>query len=62
MRVRLMLSLLFGIIGLGVAYAAGDPFGLSSLQAMIGFTVAGLFVGYLLGTVLNVFLAGESET
>jgi len=62
MRKRLVLSLALGAVGILAAIPLGDRLGLSPTQSLIGFACAGLFLGYLLSILLDVFLAPtESE-
>ena len=61
MRKRFLVSFVFGALGLATALPLGDKLGLSTVQAMIGFSVAGLFVGYVLTIFLDIF-ASTSTT
>jgi len=54
-RKRLIVSFVFGALGLATALPLGDRVGLSTIQAMIAFSAAGLFVGYVLTIFLDVF-------
>ena len=55
MRKRLLVSFVFGALGLATALPLGDRVGLTTIQAMIAFSAAGLFVGYVLTIFLDVF-------
>ena len=55
MRKRLLVSFVFGALGLATALPLGDRVGLTTAQAMIAFSAAGLFVGYVLTILLDVF-------
>ncbi len=55
MRKRLIVSFVFGALGLATALPLGDRVGLTTIQAMIAFSAAGLFVGYVLTIFLDVF-------
>ena len=55
MRKRLLVSFVFGALGLATALPLGDRVGLTAVQAMIAFSAAGLFVGYVLTIFLDVF-------
>lgn len=55
MRKRLLVSFVFGALGLATALPLGDRVGLTTVQAMIAFGAAGLFVGYVLTILLDVF-------
>jgi len=54
-RKRLLVSFVFGALGLATALPLGDRVGLTTIQAMIAFSAAGLFVGYVLTIFLDVF-------
>jgi hypothetical protein len=54
-RKRLLVSFVFGALGLATALPLGDRLGLTTIQAMIAFSAAGLFVGYVLTIFLDVF-------
>jgi hypothetical protein len=54
-RKRLLVSFVFGALGLATALPVGDRVGLTTVQAMIAFSAAGLFVGYVLTILLDVF-------
>jgi hypothetical protein len=54
-RKRLLVSFVFGALGLATALPLGDRVGLTTVQAIIAFTAAGLFVGYVLTIFLDVF-------
>lgn len=55
MRKRLLVSFVFGALGLATALPLGDQVGLTTIQAMIAFSAAGLFIGYVLTIFLDVF-------
>ena len=55
MRKRLLVSFVFGALGLATALPLGDRVGLTTIQAMIAFSAAGLFIGYVLTIFLDVF-------
>ena len=55
MRKRLLVSFVFGALGLATAVPIGDRLGLTTIQALIAFSAAGLFVGYVLTIFLDVF-------
>ena len=55
MRKRLLVSFVFGALGLATALPLGDRVGLTTIQAMIAFSAAGLFLGYVLTIFLDVF-------
>jgi len=54
-RKRLLVSFVFGALGLATALPLGDRVGLTTIQALIAFSAAGLFVGYVLTIFLDVF-------
>jgi hypothetical protein len=54
-RKRLLVSFVFGALGLATALPLGDRVGLTTVQAIIAFSAAGLFIGYVLTIVLDVF-------
>jgi len=54
-RKRLLVSFVFGALGLATALPLGDRVGLTTIQAMIAFSAAGLFLGYVLTIFLDVF-------
>ena len=62
MRKRLLVSSVFGALGLAIALPLGDMIGLTTLQAMIAFTAAGLFLGYVVTIFLDVFTNSTSES
>jgi hypothetical protein len=62
MRKRLLLAVTVGAVGLAIGYALADRFGITSTQAMIFGGAAGAFAGYLIGIMMDVFLASPSET
>ena len=55
MRKRLLVSFVFGALGLATALPLGDRVGLTTIQAMIAFSAAGLFIGYVITIFLDVF-------
>ena len=55
MRKRLLVSFVFGALGLATALPLGERVGLTTVQAIIAFSAAGLFIGYVLTIVLDVF-------
>lgn len=55
MRKRLLVSFVFGALGLATALPLGDKLGLTTIQALIAFSAAGLFVGYVITIFLDVF-------
>ena len=60
MRKRLLVSFVFGALGLATALPLGDRLGLGTIQAMIAFSGAGLFVGYVLTIFLDIFATPSS--
>jgi hypothetical protein len=54
-RKRLLVSFVFGALGLATALPLGDRLGLTTIQAVIAFSAAGLFIGYVLTIFLDVF-------
>ncbi len=61
MRKRLLVCLIFGATGLAAALPIGDRIGLSALQSLLGFSAAGVLLGYLVSIFLDVFL-GENTS
>jgi hypothetical protein len=61
-RKRFLVSSVFGALGLATALPLGDRLGLSPIEALIGFTAAGLFVGYVVTIFLDVFTGSASST
>jgi hypothetical protein len=59
-RKRLLVSFVFGALGLATALPLGDRVGLTTIQAMIAFSAAGLFLGYVLTIFLDVFTTTSS--
>jgi hypothetical protein len=57
LRKRLLVSFVCGAVGLATALPLGDRLGLGTIQALIAFSAAGLFVGYVLTIFLDVFTA-----
>lgn len=55
MRKRLLVSSVFGALGLATALPLGDRLGLTALQALIAFSIAGVFIGYVLTIFLDIF-------
>ncbi len=62
MRKRLLLSATFGVLGLAAAFPLADRLGVTTLQALIFGAAAGGFLGYVVGILLDVFLARPTET
>ena len=62
MRKRLLVSFVFGALGLATALPLGDRLGLTTIQAMIAFSAAGLFIGYVVTIFLDVFSGSTTET
>ena len=60
MRKRLLLSVVFGLLGLVLSLPLGDRIGLGMVPAFLTCTIGGAFVGYMLSIVLDVFLEGGS--
>ena len=61
MRKRLLVCLIFGATGLAVALPIGDRLGLSTVQALIGCSAAGVLLGYLVSIFLDIFLGGNTS-
>jgi hypothetical protein len=61
-RKRLLVSFVFGALGLATALPLGDRVGLTTIQAMIAFSAAGLFVGYVVTIFLDVFTSSTTES
>ena len=61
MRKRLLVSFVFGALGLATALPLGDRLGLTTIQALIAFSAAGLFIGYVLTIFLDVFTSSTTE-
>lgn len=61
MRKRLLISLIFGAIGLAAALPIGDSLGLSTMQALIGCFLAGIFLGYLVSIFLDIFSSNNTN-
>ena len=55
MRKRLLVSFVFGALGLAAGVPLGDRVGLSPIQAMIAFSMAGMFIGYVVTIFLDIF-------
>jgi hypothetical protein len=55
MRKRLLVSFVFGALGLATAVPLGDHIGLTLIQAMIAFSMAGMFIGYVVTIFLDIF-------
>lgn len=55
MRKRLLVCLVFGVTGLATAMPIGDQLGLSMVQALIGCSLAGILLGYLVSVLLDIF-------
>lgn len=62
MRKRLLVSFVFGALGLATALPLADRVGLTPAQAMIAFSVAGLFIGYVVTIFLDIFTSSTTET
>ncbi len=62
MRKRLLVSFVFGALGLATALPLGDRLGLTALQALIAFSLAGIFIGYLLTIFLDIFSNATGNT
>lgn len=62
MRKRLLVSFVFGALGLAVALPLGDRVGLGTIEAMIAFSGAGLFIGYVVTIFLDIFASSTTET
>jgi hypothetical protein len=60
-RKRLLVSFVFGALGLATGLPLGDRLGLTPVQAMIAFSVAGLFIGYVVTIFLDIFTS-STET
>jgi hypothetical protein len=52
----------FGALGLATAMPLGDWLGLTTMQAMVVFSGAGLFVGYVITIFLDIFAHSTTET
>ena len=61
MRKRLLTCLIFGAMGLAAALPIGDQLGLSTIQSLIVFAVAGIFLGYLVSIFLDIFSTDNSN-
>ena len=61
MRKRLLVSFVFGALGLATALPLGDRLGLTPLESMIAFSIAGLFVGYVVTIFLDIFSNATTE-
>jgi hypothetical protein len=61
-RKRLLVSFVFGLLGLVTALPLGDRLGLTTLQAMIAFSGAGMFLGYVVTIFLDIFATSTPET
>jgi hypothetical protein len=48
-------SVVFGALGLATALPLGDRLGLTAVQALIAFGLAGVFIGYVLTIFLDIF-------
>ena len=60
MRKRLLVCLIFGATGLATALPIGNLLGLSTIQAFIGCTAAGVVLGYLVSVLLDIFVDTSS--
>jgi hypothetical protein len=61
-RKRLLVSFVFGVLGLATALPLGDRFGLTTIQAMIAFSGAGMFLGYVVTIFFDIFAHSTTET
>jgi len=61
MRKRLLTCLIFGATGLAAALPIGDRLGLNTIVALIGCSVAGIFLGYLVSIFLDIFLPSNTN-
>ena len=52
----------FGAVGLAAALPIGDHFELSAPEALIGCSLAGFVLGYVLSTFLDVFLTNTTNS
>ncbi len=61
MQRRLIASALGGLIGLGLAYRFQEDFGISPSLAYGACAVAGMAIGWVVSTLLDVFAASPDE-
>lgn len=61
MRKRLLTCLIFGATGLAAALPVGDYFGLNMIEALVGCSIAGIFVGYLVSIFLDLFFTNNTN-
>ncbi len=61
MRKRLLTCFIFGATGLAAALPIGDHFGLSTVESLIGCSIAGIFLGYLVSIFLDLFLTNNTN-
>ena len=62
MRKRLLVSFVFGALGLATALPLGDKLGLTPIVAMVAFSIAGLFLGYVVTIFLDIFTSSTTES
>jgi len=62
MRKRLLLSAAFAIVGLAAAIPIGDRLGIGAVESLIGCTLLGSVLGYMLSIFLDVFLTNAHES
>jgi len=61
MRKRLLTCLIFGATGLAAALPIGDQLGISTMEALIGCSVAGIVLGYLVSVFLDIFSTNNTN-
>ena len=61
MRKRLLTCLIFGATGLAAALPIGDHFGLSTIESLIGCSMVGVFLGYVVSIFLDLFLSNNTN-
>ena len=61
MRKRLLTCLIFGATGLAAALPIGDHLGLNMIEALIGCSLAGIILGYLVSVFLDIFSTNDSN-
>jgi hypothetical protein len=61
MRKRLLVCLIFGATGLAAALPLGDRLGLGTPEALIGFSAAGVLIGYVVSIFLDIFLSNNTS-
>jgi len=59
MRKRFLVTLVFGAAGLAMALPIGDRLGLAAWQALVGCSVAGILVGWVVSVFLDIFISGN---